>query len=181
MAFEEKLSGKEIKIDIGDSWGELWDCAWFNFKGVVPKVAAGKKIVLLIDISGELCLFDEKGCPIQGLTNVSSEFDLTLGKPGKRVVDFCKEAKGEEAIDIWGDAGCNDLFGYYRDSGSIKEAYIAECLEEMRKLYYDIEVLSELMQNLTKDCARHHSIMISLIEAAKLMSKFDDVEAKLAR
>jgi alpha-mannosidase len=181
VAFEEKLAGKEISIGIGDSWGELWDCAWFNFKGVVPKEAAGKKIVLLIDISGELCLFDEKGCPMQGLTNVSSEFDLSLGKPGKRVVGFCENAKGEESIDIWGDAGCNDLFGYYRDSGSIKEAYIAECLEEMRKLYYDIEVLSELMQNLPEDCARYHSIMISLFEAAKLMLKFDEEEAKKAR
>lgn len=181
VTFEERLSGKEMSLGIGDSWGKLWDCAWFNFKGIVPREAAGKKIVLLIDISGELCLFDEKGCPVQGLTNVSSEFDLSLGKPGKRVVDFCERAKGEETVDIWGDAGCNDLFGYYRDSGSIREAYIAVCCEEMRKLYYDIEVLSELMENLPGDCARYHSIMFSLVEAAKLMSKYDEEEAQKAR
>jgi alpha-mannosidase len=181
VSFENKLSGNKIHLAIGESWGELWDCAWFNFKGVVPKEAAGKKAVLLIDISGELCLFDKDGCPIQGLTNVSSEFDLSLGKPGKRVVDLYEAAEGEEIIDIWADAGCNDLFGRYRDSGSLMEAYIAVCCEEMRKLYYDIEVLSELMQYLPEDCARYHSIMVSLVEAAKIMCNFDEEEAKKAR
>jgi alpha-mannosidase len=52
VTFEDRLSGREISLGIGDSWGKLWDCAWFNFKGVVPKEATGKKIVLLIDISG---------------------------------------------------------------------------------------------------------------------------------
>lgn len=181
VPFSERTIGQKLLLGINDSWGELWDCAWFNFKGIVPKKATGKKVVLLIDISGEICIFDETGSPVQGLTNISSEFDLSLGKPGKRVVQLYTEAEGGEYIDIWADAGCNDLFGYYRDSGSVKEAHIAICNEEMRQLYYDIEVLQELMQQLPEDSARQRKLLFSLVEASNLMNKFDEEEALQAR
>lgn len=76
VPFEKKLSGKEIGLGIGDSWGEL-------------------------------CLFDEKGCPVQGLTNVSSEFDLSLGKPGKSVIDTDNSCDNATEINsfIRGDSG----------------------------------------------------------------------------
>ena len=179
--FEQRTTGKNIIVNLEDSWGKLWDCAWFNFKGTVPAEAAGKKVVLLIDISGEACIFDEEGCPIQGLTNVSSEFDLSLGKPGKRVVCLLEEAQGAEKIDLWADAGCNDLFGYYKNSGKLKEAHIAILNEEMRQLYYDIEVLQELMEQLPEDSARHQRILFSLVNAFKVMKNYDEQEAKKAR
>lgn len=179
--FKERTKGKYISLNLEDSWGKLWDCAWFKFTGVVPKSAAHKKIVLLIDLSGEACIFDEDGCPIQGLTNVSSEFDLTLGKPGKRVIHFLNEAHGGEKIDIWADAGCNDLFGYYRDSGKIKEAHIAILNEEMHQLYYDIEVLQELMEQLSEDSPRYQRILSALFSAFKVMINYDEEEAKKAR
>ncbi|MCR1898444.1 glycosyl hydrolase-related protein [Irregularibacter muris] len=179
--FKEKTMGKYISLNVGESWGKLWDCAWFNFTGTVPKAAAHKKVVLLIDISGEICIFDEDGCPNQGLTNVSSEFDLTLGKPGKRVVNFLEKACGGENIDLWADGGCNDLFGNYKDSGKIKEAHIALLKDEMRKLYYDIEVLQELMEQLPEDSSRHQSILFTLFHAFKVMKNYDKEEAKKAR
>ncbi|ERI94521.1 glycosyl hydrolase family 38 protein [Clostridiales bacterium oral taxon 876 str. F0540] len=179
--FKERTKGKYISLNLEDSWGELWDCAWFNFTGAVPKSAAHNKIVLLIDLSGEACIFDEDGCPIQGLTNVSSEFDLTLGRPGKRVVHFLNDAQGGEKIDIWADAGCNDLFGNYRDSGKIKEAHIAILNEKMHQLYYDIEVLQELMEQLPEDSPRHQRILFSLFAAFKTMINYDEEEAKKAR
>jgi alpha-mannosidase len=181
IPFENRKTGKKRSLAIGEKWGELWDCAWFNFTGKVPEEGAGKKVVLLIDISGEACIFDEDGCPVQGLTNVSSEFDLSLGKPGKRVVNIIDDACGGEEIDLWADAGCNDLFGKYKDNGIIKEAYIAICNEEMRQLYYDIEVLMELMDHLPEDSARHQRILFTLTEAFKIMSKFNEEEVKKAR
>lgn len=181
VRFEARTTGKYIALNIEDSWGKLWDCAWFNFTGTVPKSAAHKRVVLLIDLSGEGCIFDKDGCPIQGLTNVSSEFDLTLGRPGKRVVYLLDEADGGENIDIWADAGCNDLFGYYRDSGKIKEAHIAILNEEMRQLYYDIEVLQELMDQLSEDSARHQRILFALFSAFKVMKGYDEEEVKKAR
>ena len=48
VSYENRLTGEYKKGIIGESWGELWDCGWFNFKGEVPKSYEGEKIVLLI-------------------------------------------------------------------------------------------------------------------------------------
>jgi len=47
--------------------GELFDCAWFNFTGQVPSEAAGQNLVLLLDVNGEMCIFDEAGVPVREL------------------------------------------------------------------------------------------------------------------
>jgi alpha-mannosidase len=181
VPFEQRCCGEMSNLNIGDSWGEIWDCAWFHFEGKVTSDSARKKIVLLIDISGEACLFDDNGCPIQGITNVSSDFDLSLGKPGKRVIEITDFARGDEIIDLWADAGCNDLFGKYKDSGSVMEAHIAICSEVMRELYYDFEVLLDLTKNLPEDSARLQSIVHSLNKASLILNEYTDEEAKKAR
>ncbi|SFP68267.1 alpha-mannosidase [Caldicoprobacter faecalis] len=181
VPFEQRMTGIKKELSIGDKWGNLWDCAWFHFTGVVPESAAGSNVVLLIDISGEACIVDSNGCPIQGLTPAASTFDYSLGFPGKKVVPLFKNAQGGEVIDIWADAGCNDLFGVLKDDGVIKEAYIAVCNETMRELYYDFEVLYELMQHIPQDKARYHSIAWALMEACKVLRNFTEEEAKEAR
>lgn len=143
--------------------GNLWDCAWFRFEGIVPDAVAGHKAVLLIDINGELCLVDQEGSPKQGLTNINSEFDFSLGLPGKRVVDLGMSVAGEQ-IDLWADAGRNDLFGKYR-AGTLKEADIAICYEEIRQLYYDFEVLLELAEHVAEKSARQERVIQSLYDA----------------
>ncbi|GJM81083.1 hypothetical protein HMSSN139_35790 [Paenibacillus sp. HMSSN-139] len=180
VPYAERKSGQHVRLQPGDKWGELWDCAWFHFQGTVPETAAGQKIVLLIDINGELCLVDEAGSPRQGLTNVSSEFDYSLGRPGKRVVDVSAAARGGEAIDLWGDGGCNDLFGHYR-SGTLKEAVIAVCREEARQLAYDLEVLIELVEQLPDTSARKAQVLQSVYEAAHLLAEVNEESVRLAK
>ncbi|MPQ44494.1 alpha-mannosidase [Clostridium tarantellae] len=170
VAYRDRFIGEKKKGIIGESWGELWDCAWFNFKGTVPKEVDGKKIVALIDVSGEAFVVDDKGTPIKGLTTLNSEFDYTLGKPGKREIELFKVSKGGEEVNIWADCACNDLFGKYQNNGIIKDAYIAICNEEVKKLYFDIEVLVELLDELPKDSARYHRVLNSLYEASKILS-----------
>ncbi|NBC70665.1 alpha-mannosidase [Paenibacillus sacheonensis] len=168
VTFAERASGERLELQAGDKWGERWDCAWFHFRGRVPDSAAGAKIVLLIDVNGELCIFDEEGTPLQGLTNVNSEFDLTLGLPGKRVLPFAERAAGGETVDLWGDAGNNDLFGFYR-SGTVKEADIAICHEEVRQLYYDYEVLLDYIENIEDKSARTARITQALYDVHLLL------------
>ncbi|MGG6310260.1 alpha-mannosidase [Paenibacillus macerans] len=180
VTYANRESGSRVELKPRDKWGELWDCAWFHFQGEVPALAAGRKVVLLIDINGELCLVDEAGTPHQGLTNVSSEFDYSLGMPGKRVVDVSAAAQGGEVIDLWGDGGCNDLFGHFR-SGTLKEACIAVCHEEARQLYYDLEVLIELAEQLPDASARKARVLRSVYEAANLLSEINDETVRTAK
>ncbi|ANS74105.1 alpha-mannosidase [Paenibacillus yonginensis] len=180
VTYDQRMSGRPLELKPGDRWGELWDCAWFHFRGQVPGSAQGCKVVLLIDINGELCLVDEAGTPRQGLTNVSSEFDYSLGMPGKRVVDISAAAQGGEVIDLWGDGGCNDLFGRFR-SGTLKEACIAICHEEARLLYYDLEVLIELAEQLPDSSARKARVLQNVYEAANLLAEITEDTVQLAR
>jgi alpha-mannosidase len=181
VTFAERQSGTHKVLRIGESWGQLWDCAWFHFSGVVPDFAADKAIVLLIDLSGEACVVDNDGCPILGLTTVNSNFDLSLGRPGKHVVPLTPCAKSGEVIDLWADAGCNDLFGAYRDSGTLKNAHIALYNEEMFQLYYDFEVLQELMTKLSPEKARYHRILSALYQATNELVEYTTEEAQRAR
>lgn len=179
VPFAERMQGERLALAPGDRWGKLWDCAWFRFAGVVPASAAGHKVVLLIDVNGELCLVDEEGSPMQGLTNINSEFDFELGLPGKRVVDVATNARGGEVIELWADAGCNDLFGRYR-SGTLKEADIAVCDEAVRKLYYDFEVLAELADQLPSASSRKARVERKLYEASIALAEINEETVRRA-
>lgn len=180
VSYADRMSGRKECFSVGQQWGKLWDCAWFHFTGTLPKEAAGKDIVLLIDLSGEGCVFDENGCPIQGLTTYSSEFETSLGRPGKKVVRFRDNASGGEKVDLWVDAGCNDLFGKYQDSGTIKEACIAVINKETRALYYDFAVLYGLMEQLPENSARAKSILFALFHASQLLNGYTKEETEAA-
>lgn len=180
VPYEERHGGVHKVVKPGDKWGELWDCAWFHFQGEVPAAAAGNKTVLLIDVNGEVCIVDEEGNPYQGLTNINSEFDASLGLPGKRVVELPGPTAGGEKVKLWGDAGCNDLFGRYR-SGTLKEADIAVCREEIRQLYYDVEVLLELAEQLPEPSSRRSQILQALYEASLGLAEINEETAAAAR
>lgn len=173
VPYANRMQGERLALSPGDRWGKLWDCAWFHFTGVVPESAAGRKVVLLIDINGELCLVDKEGSPVQGLTNINSEFDFELGLPGKRVVDVTPCAGGGETVDQWADAGCNDLFGRYR-SGTLKEADIAVCNEAVRQLYYDFEVLAELADQVSPASSRKARVERKLYEASLALAEINE-------
>ena len=178
VTYENRKTGEYKKLEKGDTWGVLWDCAWFHFTTDIPWEYAEEDLVLLIDISGELCIFDQDACPVRGLTNGSSTFDEGLGSPGKRVVFVEKDSN---KVDIWADCGCNDLFGEYKDDAKIIDADLAVINREMRQLYFDIEVLYELLTILPENTARFNKILRSLTMAFRQMKNFDTQETASAR
>jgi alpha-mannosidase len=182
VPFANRLSGQELRLKPGDKWGDLFDCAWFHFTGSVPQEAAGQPVVLLLDVNGELLVVDEAGEPLRGLTNVASVYDYSLGTPGKRVLPLLSQAAGGELVDVWADAGCNDLFGNLQENGTLKLAAIAVLNEEVRDLYYDYEVLLDLLKVLPPDSPRSCQVETALNGAAwKLAAGGADLEARAAR
>ena len=127
VTFAKKKTGKRKSLQVDKKWGKLWDCAWMKITGKVPASAKGKKVVIRIDISGEACIFDDAGNPVQGLTTKNSHHVPSLGFPGKCVYRFLgnDNAKGGEKIDLWIEAGCNDLFGGFA-GGVLAECCISE-------------------------------------------------------
>ena len=181
LPFAQRQSGEERHLAVGDQWGALFECAWFQFTGTVPSAAAGQHVVLLLDVNGELCVVDETGVPARGLTNVASEFDYRLGRPGKRVLEVTPHAQGGEAIAVWADAGHNDLFGFVQGDGKIVEAAIAVCHDEVRALYYDFEVLLDFLKVLPESSPRYQQILTGLTAVTHLLYQGMQQVAREAR
>lgn len=180
LPFSQRMNGKRLKLSIGDKWGELFDCGWFRFQGKVPQEAKGREVVLLLDVNGEMCVMDDDGNPVIGLTSASSAFFRLYGEPDKKVLRLTPHAAGCESIDVWADAGCNDLVGEYK-SGTIADASICVCNEEIRRLYYDFEVLLCSINYLPKDTARSRQIRMGLLDVCRLLDKFTEDEVAQAR
>ncbi|HQY92698.1 glycoside hydrolase family 38 C-terminal domain-containing protein [Caldilinea sp.] len=180
VPFAARTTGEPLQLQIGDAWGELFDAAWFRFTGVIPAQAAGQHVVLLLDVNGELCVVDERGEPVRGLTNVASEFEKSLGLPGKRVLPVSENAQAGVRVEVWADAGCNDLFGLVQENGVIKDAWIAVCRPEIKALYYDFEVLREAMTVLPAESARRAQIRYALHDAMHLIWRGLDPDAVAA-
>ena len=182
VPYESRRQGRELLLSAGQRWSEaVFDCAWFLFTGTVPDCASGWDVVLLIDVNGEGCVVDSAGRPLLGLTNVNSTFSRQHGEPGKRVVPFRAPAAGGERVEIWVEAGANDLFGVRQDSGVLKEAVIALRHPQLYALQYDFEVLHGLMQLLPKASARAAALREALLRVAAVLREFSDAEAASAR
>ena len=182
VSYEDRKSGEYIKINIGDSWGERWDCAWFHVTGTVPEEAAGKSVIVMIDLSGEGCVFNDEGTPVQGLTlGRRHRVGEILGAEDKTIIKVTDNAKGSERIDLWIDAGCNNLFGHYVDNGRFKFANISVLNANMNQLYYDFQVLKSLFEQLSEDKAQRQSIINVLVESAHVLNKYTEDEAAAAR
>ena len=164
VSFEDRCTGEPRALSLGDTWGDLFDCAWFRFTGDIPAEAAGEHVVLLLNVNGELCVFDEAGVPVRGLTPVASNYDYSLGTPGKRVLEIANSAQGGEPIDVWADAGYNDLFGNVSGDGTVKQAAVAICQDEVRALYYDFEVLLDFLKALPEESPRYHQVLTGLTD-----------------
>ncbi|MDP6524074.1 MAG: glycoside hydrolase family 38 C-terminal domain-containing protein [Kiritimatiellia bacterium] len=181
LPFPQRRRGKKRILRVGDTWGKLFECAWFHFRGTVPKSASGKKVVLLIDVNGELCVFDSKGVPARGLTCGSSVFADSMHTIGKRVLPFAKKAKGGARIDLWADAGCNGLFGNLRNEGKIDIAAIAICNDDMRDLAYDFRVLLDFWKAAPRETGRSRQMRNALQRVAATMVEFSPEEVRRSR
>jgi alpha-mannosidase len=182
VPFAERRQGRKLVLRPGERWSKAtFDCAWFHFSGTVPEAARGKEIVLLIDLNGEGGVVDDQGRPVLGLTSVSSGFSRELGEPGKRVVPFRPRAEGGEAVDLWVEAGANDLFGNRRNNGALAEAAIAIRHPQLCALHYDFEVLHGLLRQLPEQNAHVLRLRRSLEKAGALLRNFTEKEAAAAR
>ena len=144
LAFGHRTEGRHLaSVRPGERWGEGWDCAWMKLEAELPDNTDGT-LVMLLDVGGEACLFDEEGRALKGFTNVQSEFTVALGKPGK--VCWFLPRTGARKACYWADCGANDLFGAKPENGVFVRADAARCDTEKRALYYDLDVLLSLAE-----------------------------------
>lgn len=182
VPFSERLGLRYKKYAEGDRWASKpFECGWMHLTGETPPAQKGRERVLLVDVSGEGCLFDKSGTPVRGLTNAASVFDRRYGCPAKTVL-FLNEIEGsEEGIDVWIELGSNDLFGNGR-TGEILQCCSAYCNGELRAYYYDFAFLLDYLAAADDKNPQYYAILRALRDSmAKVSPEFADGEIAAAR
>jgi alpha-mannosidase len=181
VAFNDRETGEHKTLKVGDSWGELFDCAWFLLSTKVPAgIESSVELGLQLDVNGEILVYDDNGDPHQGLTNGSSVFDRTLGLPGKTIYRLPKPLYAGDNIEIWADAGCNDLFGVRQADGVIVQADLVSLNQAIIEFYEDASFLVDALDCFPKDSARYYEISQALHCAMEHTSNLDLVAIELA-
>lgn len=179
VAFSERESGERAEVALGEPWAaELFDCAWMRFSTELPPGTDASGLVARIDVSGELCVVDRDGVPMRGLTNIKSTFDPSLGGPGKTIYRIPAEAARGGRVELWADAGLNDLFGFVKDEGRVLLAEVARVREDVRQLYYDLETLRDFRLTNPPEAAR---LDADLAKAAETLATINDQSIAAAR
>lgn len=147
VPFKDRLDYKLKNFKPGDSWGELFDCAWFLITGKIENYNKKEDYYLSLDFNGELCLFDNKGTPLKGFTNGSSVFDRGLGEPGKYDYLINDLIKKDGSVSFWVEGGTNDLFGSIQNNARILYAKIIKKDPVKEELFFDLESLFSLLNS----------------------------------
>jgi len=143
MTFADREKGNPRILALGDSWSTtLFDCAWFRFEcEALPTPPS--PLFARIDVNGELCIVDDHGTPLRGLTCVRSLFEPAFGAPGKTVFEIPTEFLDGGKLVLWADGGMNDLLGTVPGGGKIELAELCVRREHTRDFYYDLEVATD--------------------------------------
>ncbi len=163
IPYEEAVNATFKPIKIGDCWAENWGCAWFKFKGEVPKEYQGQKVGVIIDIAGEGLYFKD-GSPRVAITYKRDNHHHI----GKAWVPLFDVAEGGEEIDLLFDAGANDLFGAKDEKYILKQAQVAYLNEDKYELNLDMRVLIALAEQLEQDSTRFQKVLYGLNEVCNL-------------
>jgi alpha-mannosidase len=181
VSFEDRFQGKKLHLKQGDIWGQkLFDCAWFSFSVDVPE-GMESDLVARIDINGELFIVDDKGTPVRGLTCTKSTFDFSLGTPSKTVYEIPAELIKQRKLELWADAGFNDLFGSLPAEGRIEFADLCSWRPDIRALYYDVEVLSDLLTTLGPTDPLRGQLSVAAARAEESLLSWDAESIARAR
>jgi alpha-mannosidase len=158
VSFTHRFQGTQTTVSIGETWGKkLFDCAWFRLTAELPPSFLQHELVARIDVNGELLIVDGHGRPLRALTNVTSEFARAHGEPGKVDFPLTPEMIVQGRVELWADAAFNDLFGGVQGDGKIVQAIVCAHRADIKALYFDFEVLCDVLEAMADDidlCAR---------------------------
>ncbi len=164
----DELAHREFRsLKLNESWGQLWDSAWFRMKGRIPSSWDGKEFVALVDIGGEGCVFKD-GSPWCGITYKRTD---TMFERKRRIP--LEERPGKE-VQLLIEGAANGLFGenapwntpwpYFR----LNQAQIAVFNRDVWNLALDLDFLLQLYRCLDPRTPRAKKILKGMNDVANL-------------
>ncbi|MGI5230217.1 alpha-mannosidase [Actinoallomurus sp. CA-142502] len=188
----EALDAAYVPFAPGDPWGRAWATSWLRATASVPAEWAGRRVEAVFDLGftgrgpgfqAEGLVHDLGGRPIKGIEPLNQYVPVGDAVNGGEEVGLLVEMAANP--DILGDGFVPTPLGdpatagdepLYRFGG----ADLAVLDEDVWHLRLDVEVLSELMHELSTDDPRRHEILRAL---ERMLDELDihDVAGTAAR
>jgi alpha-mannosidase len=124
-------------VDKGYKWGKRFGCAWFRFKGKLPEIKEGKKIVAIVNIMGEGLVYNKDGVELQGITTILAPSDVIQTTKAKQIIDLDNIADNEGNVLFLVDSGNNNMLRPENLNAKLKRFDLAEVNQELFDYYYD--------------------------------------------
>ncbi|MET8975456.1 glycoside hydrolase family 38 C-terminal domain-containing protein [Streptomyces sp. NPDC004539] len=192
VSFEEAAAASYEPFEMDTPWGPPWGTTWFRMRGTVPAEWAGRRVESVIDLG---FVGDWPGNQAEALVHLTDGTPLKAVNPLNQYVAVANPAVGGEEIDYLVEAASNpdilaDNFSKITPMGDIltagdkplytfRHANLAVLDEEVWHLDLDVQVLRELMVELSEHEPRRHEIMHALDRAMDALD-LDDVSGSAA-
>ncbi|MDI5971713.1 glycoside hydrolase family 38 C-terminal domain-containing protein [Streptomyces sp. SL13] len=169
----EALRAAYEPFEPGTAWGSPWSTSWFRIEGEVPAGWAGRRVEAVLDIGYSA---EEPGFQAEGLVHDEAGVPIKGVHPRNRYVPVGSPAAGGEPVRLLLEAAANPAvlngfrptaLGDVLTAGDAPlyrfgSATLAVLDEDVWHLVFDIDVLNELMRELSAADPRRHEILRAL-------------------
>ncbi|GAB6899300.1 alpha-mannosidase [Kineosporia succinea] len=179
VTLEEALAATYVKAAPGQEWGPPWGTTWFHLTGTVPSAWSGREVEAVVDLgfsitgpgfSAEGLVLRPDGTAVKALNPESIWVPITKSSTGNGDVDLYVEAASNPDIMREGFGtphGVGTPLGDIETAGRapgyrVRRVELAVFEREIWELVMDVEVLDQLMHELSTDDPRRWKILRAL-------------------
>jgi alpha-mannosidase len=168
----EGLAAPREPLHVGDAWGAPWGTSWITVTGTVPAEWAGQSVEAILDLGFDA---NKPGFQCEGLVYRPDGSPVKGINPNNQWVRIADEAAGGERVELHIEAASNPCvldyhpfvpteLGDVRTAGDeplyrIARMDLAVLDQEVWNLVLDLEVLGELMAELSVDNPRRWDLL----------------------
>jgi alpha-mannosidase len=181
----EALAAKFEPFAIGQPWGRPWSTTWFRVTGSVPPQWTGRRVEAVFDFGyigdwpgsqAEALVYDRYGQPIKGIAPRNTYVPVVHPAAGDEEVVLLVEAAANP--DVLAGGFVPTPLGDKATAGDkpmyrLARADLAVLDEESWHLALDMEVLGQLMAELSTGDPRRHEILRALERALDVLDPHD--------
>ena len=180
----EGIAASYSETKAGEAWGPPWGTTWFHLTGTVPQEWAGQEVEAVVDLgfaqdrpgfSAEALAMRPDGSPVKALNPLSTWLPVAASARGGEPVDLYVEAAANPDIH---DAGVGTPLGDVLTAGNeplyrVRRVELAVLQRPVWELVQDVEVLDQLMRELSTDDPRRWQILRALERAVDAIDLTD--------
>jgi alpha-mannosidase len=174
VAVAEALQAPYRPAGAGEAWGPAWGTSWFHLTGSVPAEWAGRAVEAVLDLGFAV---DRPGFSAEALVHRPDGTAVKGLNPTNTWLRIADRAEGGDPVDLYVEAAANPLvegvgtpLGEVGTAGPdtlyhLRRVVLAVFDEPVWQLVQDVDVLTELMHELSVGDPRRWNILRTLQRA----------------